>query len=237
MARKQKISKSNYFILGGPFAMSKYSNYFGDLRDKKLIDFMVQELINKISKRPETKKHLWHTHFKNTPTSENLKTLLIHEKQTKINHGTFILYELFAIEFYNIINKIKSGADINKIFEDEWLDVIYNFYADELANKSNSLEWLFDPDSIEVSDTFKNEVPKLIEGYLYYLNHITEDGSERKLCEYIENSVIKITLNVRQEIYNYNLYFDKMGNHINTILDNQFRISYLNCCAEPYLNT
>ena len=164
------------------------------------------------------------------------KNILKNEKKIKIKHGEFILNQLFAGVFHQVIAEIKSGTDINEIFENEWFKELYKFYSNELEQQINPFIMIFDPESIKVSKSFKNDVPLLIKGYRYYLDHIIGNLSERKLCHYIEQSIINKVLNVRQEFYNYNFYFKEMELKIGTPIDKQFKIDYLTCCSAPFLN-
>ena len=239
MARPLTVNKSNYFIFGGQYALANdefiNNTFLGDERVKKLTSFVIQKIADKISKTQDLKKYLWFLSFKSKPDIEKLKDIVNTKKISKINKGERLLTQLSSLVFWNAICEIKEGKDVQDLFKHKWFEVLYKFYEKEMLDYQEKYTELLNPEWLDISDGFKKDVSLLIKGYEYYIQHKDGEKSERQLCEHIEAVEINKVLNVRQYFHQYDRFFEEMGSAVDTTIDNEFKITYLKLCADPYL--
>ena len=239
MARPLTVNKSNYFIFGGQYATANdeiiNNTFLDDERVKKLNSFVIQKITDKISKTKELKKYLWFLSFKSKPDIENLKDIMNTKKTSKINKGEILLTQLSSHVFWHAIHEIKEGKDVQDIFKHKWFEVLYKFCEKEMPDYIEKYTEFLNPDWIDISDGFIEDVSLLIKGYEYYIQHKDGEKSERQLCEHIDAVVINKVLNVRQDYQVYERFFDEMGSAIGAPIDNKFKLAYLKSCYDPYL--
>ena len=250
MARPVTVNKSNYFIFGGQYVIAddefikntflpeeRFKNILSldDERHKKLMLFVFTKILDKVITSKDSKKHLWFTSFKSNPDFENLKNILHTKKISKINKGEIFLAQLSSHVFWHAIHEIKEGKDVQNIFKNKWFEVLFEFYDKEMPNYREKHTEILNPEWLNISDGFIEDVSLLIIGYEYYLQHKDGEKSERKLCEHIEDVVINKVLNVRQDYQGYERFFDEMGSAIGQTIDNKFKLAYLKSCYDPYL--
>ena len=239
MTRSFTVNKSNYFIFGGQYALANdeliNNTFLGDERVKKLMSFVIQKIADKISKTQDLKKYLWFLSFKSNPDIENLKDVLNTKKTSKINKGEIFLAQLSSHVFWNAIHAIKEGKDVQNLFKNKWFEVLFEFYDKEMPNYREKHTEFLNPEWLNISDGFIEDVSLLIKGYEHYIQHKDGEKSERQLCEHIEDVVINKVLNVRQDYQVYERFFDEMGSAIGQTIDNKFKLAYLKSCYDPYL--
>jgi len=239
LTRPLTINKSNYFIFGGLYALTNdeiiNNILLDDERVEKLNSFVVQKIVDKISNSQDLKKYLWFLSFKSKPDIENLKEIINTKKTSKINKGEILLAQLSSQVFWDAIQDIKQGKDVQDLFKNKWFEVLFEFYDKEMPNYREKYTELLNPDWLDISDGFIEDVSLLIKGYEYYIQHKDGKKSERKLCEHIEEVVINKVLNVRQDYHVYEGFFDEMGSAIGSPIDNKFKLFYLKSCYDPYL--
>ena len=239
MARPLTVNKSNYFIFGGQYATANdefiNNTFLGDEKVKKFRFFVIQKITDKISKTQDLKKYFWFLSFKSKPNIENLKNIINTKKTSKINKGEILLAQLSSQVFWEAIHEIKEGKDVQDIFKHKWFEVLYKFYEKEMPDYIEKNTEFLNPEWLDISDGFTEDVSLLIKGYEYYIQHKDGEKSERQLCEHIEAVEINKVLNVRQYFHQYDRFFEEMGSAVDTTIDNEFKITYLKLCADPYL--
>ena len=239
MARRLTVNKSNYFIFGGQYATANdeiiNNTFLGDEKVKKFRFFVIQKITDKISKTQDLKKYFWFLSFKSKPNIENLKNIINTKKTSKINKGEILLAQLSSHVFWHAIHEIKEGKDVQNLFKNKWFEVLFEFYDKEMPNYREKHTEVLNPEWLNISDGFIEDVSLLIKGYEYYIQHKDGEKSERQLCEHIEDVVINKVLNVRQDYQVYERFFDEMGSAIGQTIDNKFKLAYLKSCYDPYL--
>jgi len=119
MARKLSISKSNYFKLGGLFALiekeSEWKTTYGEDGYQKLFEFIGTNSFALVQRSPDYKKQVWFDRFKQDPNVEGLQKVLSSEKKTEIGKGERTLFEMSANVFYELLNDIQEGEDLNSL--------------------------------------------------------------------------------------------------------------------------
>ena len=239
MARPLTVNKSNYFIFAFQYALANdefiKNTFLDDEGFKKLMSFFVQKITGKISASQGFKQHLWFSSFKRNPDFEHLKDILNTKKTSKINKGEFFLTKFSSQAFWEAICEIKAGNDIQYLFKNKWFEVLFEFYDKEMPNYGEKYTEIFNPEWLNISDGFIEDVSLLIKGYEHYIQHKDGEKSERQLCEHIEDVVINKVLNVRQDYQVYERFFDEMGSAIGQTIDNKFKLAYLKSCYDPYL--
>jgi len=238
MAAPITINKSNYYVTGGMYALGndkKLKKMLGKDGFQQLFDFVTRELITYLKKWPHYKQNKWLMRFSNKPTKKSLIKVLKYEKDFKVEKGKYFITELSAIAFFDILYRIETGEEFSKIMsENEWMNVLYKFYKKEMSDEAEKIQFTFDPTWLKVGKEFC-DVPILIKGYEYFLNHENE-MSNSKLYFYIEDEVIEKILNVSTEYKKYKKFFNKMEISLDTTLTNKFKITYLKLCSEPLLS-
>jgi hypothetical protein len=239
MARKLSVTKSNYYIVGGQFASYKMimeDKVFSDDKSvEKFAAFVFSKIFTILSKSEDLKKHRWFSLFKSNPNVNKLFEIFNTQKTQKNNRGEVLLTKISSQIFWNAIHEIKNGKMVEEVFKNKWFNVLYEFYEKEMPNYLEKYEEVLNPEWLKISNGFKEEVSLLLKGYDYYLINHENGMSERKLCEYIEDKVIKRILNVRQDYQVYERFFDEMGSAIGAPIDNKFKLAYLKSCYDPYL--
>ena len=239
MAAPISISKSNYYITGGMYALGNeklLKKLLGKDGYQKLFEFLVGKIYKVIKKTSGLKKNKWFNNFQENPTNENLKKILKSENLTKIKKGESVLNEISAKVFFEVISEIDSGRELSDILnENKWVKVLYDFYRDEMPDYLDSYLWTFKPTWLKAKKDFIGEYPFLIKGYEYYLED-KEKMSQRELCEHIEDVVINKVLNVRIDYQKYDIFFKQMEYSLKMNLENEFKITYLKLCSEPLLS-
>ena len=239
MARKLTVTKSNYYIVGGQFASFKIimedKVSSDDKSEEKFASFVFSKIFTILSKSEDLKKHIWFSHFKSNPDVNNLFKIFNTQKTQKKNRGEVLLTEISSQIFWNAIHEIKNGKKVEEVFKNKWFNVLYEFYEKEMPNYLEKYEQVLDPEWLKISDGFKEEVSLLLKGYDYYLINHENGMSERKLCEYIEDKVIKSILNVRIDYQLYERFFSEMCSAIGTPINNNFKLTYLRSCYNAFL--
>ena len=239
MARKLTVTKSNYYIVGGQFASYKIimedKVFSDDKSEEKFASFVFSKIFTILSKSEDLKKHIWFSHFKSNPDVNNLFKIFNTQKTQKKNRGEVLLTEISSQIFWNAIHEIKNGKKVEEVFKNKWFNVLYEFYEKEMPNYLEKYEQVLDPEWLKISDGFKEEVSLLLKGYDYYLINHENGMSERKLCEYIEDKVIKSILNVRIDYQLYERFFSEMCSAIGTPINNNFKLTYLRSCYNAFL--
>ena len=239
MARKLTVTKSNYYIVGGQFASYKIimedKVFSDDKSEEKFATFVFSKIFTILSKSEDLKKHIWFSHFKSNPDVNNLFKIFNTQKTQKKNRGEVLLTEISSQIFWNAIHEIKNGKKVEEVFKNKWFNVLYEFYEKEMPNYFEKYEQVLDPEWLKISDGFKEEVSLLLKGYDYYLINHENGMSERKLCEYIEDKVIKRILNVRIDYQLYERFFSEMCSAIGTPINNNFKLTYLRSCYNAFL--
>ncbi len=239
MARKLTVTKSNYYIVGGQFASFKIimedKVSSDDKSEEKFASFVFSKIFTILSKSEDVKKHIWFSHFKSNPDVNNLFKIFNTQKTQKKNRGEVLLTEISSQIFWNAIHEIKNGKKVEEVFKNKWFNVLYEFYEKEMPNYLDKYEQVLDPEWLKISDGFKEEVSLLLKGYDYYLINHENGMSERKLCEYIEDKVIKSILNVRIDYQLYERFFSEMCSAIGTPINNNFKLTYLRSCYNAFL--
>jgi len=239
MARQLTVNKSNYFITGGMYALGNGEDIIvkmlGKKGIKKLFSFLGGKIYGSVIRSSDFKKNKWFTRFQDNPSQDNLKNILNSKHLTKVEKGEYTINQLSAQVFFEVLSKIESGQSLDDIMkENRWVKVLYEFYGLEMPDYMAKYLWTFNPSWLEVSDGFADDIILLIEGYEYYLLHRGK-RSDRQLCGHIEEKVIKKVLNVRQDFHQYERFFEEMGSAVDITIDNEFKITYLKLCADPYL--
>lgn len=239
MARKLTVTKSNYYIVGGQFASYKIimedKVSSDDKSEEKFATFVFSKIFTILSKSEDLKRHIWFSHFKSNPDVNNLFKIFNTQKTQKKNRGEVLLTEISSQIFWNAIHEIKNGKKVEEVFKNKWFNVLYEFYEKEMPNYLEKYEQVLDPEWLKISDGFKEEVSLLLKGYDYYLINHENGMSERKLCEYIEDKVIKSILNVRIDYQLYERFFSEMCSAIGTPINNNFKLTYLRSCYNAFL--
>ena len=213
MARQLTVNKSNFYITGGMYALGNGEDIIvkmlGNKGIKELFSFLAGKIHGSVKRSSDYKKNKWFTGFQDNPSQDNLKKILHSKRLTKVEKGEYTINQLSAQVFFEVLSKIESGQNLDDIMkENRWVKVLYEFYG--------------------------LDVILLIQGYEYYLLHRGK-RSDRQLCEHIETEVIKKVLNVRQDFHQYERFFEEMGSAVDTTIDNDFKITYLKLCSDPYL--
>ena len=227
--------RGNGSLPGARVHLHHENSMVGDERVEKLWFFAVQKIVDKISKTQDLENYLWFISFKSKPDIEKLKDIVNTKKISKINKGEILLAQLSSHVFWHAIHEIKEGKDVQDIFMHTWFEVLYKFYEKEMLDYQEKYTELLNPEWLDISDGFKKDVSLLIKGYEYYIQHKDGEKSERQLCEHIEAVEINRVLNVRQYFHQYDRFFEEMGSAVDTTIDNEFKITYLKLCADPYL--
>ena len=239
MARKLSISKSNYFKIGGLFVLpekeSEWKTTYGEDGYQKLFEFIGTNSIALVQRSPDYKKQRWFDRFKQEPNVEALQKVLTSEEKTKIGKGERTLFEMSANVFYELLNDIHEGEDLNSLLSKRpWVEILLKFYGENLYDSNDKYIRSVDPTWYEPTKFFIEDVPELIRGYEEFLKFSkSKKSSERELCDKIESKLD--VSNVRDDFRKYNDYFKWMEESVEKTLSPEFRISYLKACADPYL--
>lgn len=238
MARKLSISKSNYFKIGGLFALatkeSDWKTTYGEDGYQKLFEFIGTNSFALVQRSPDYKKQRWFDRFKQEPNAEALQKVLTSEKKTEIGKGERTSLEMSANVFYEILNDIHEGEDLNSLLSKRpWIEVLLKFYGENFYDSYDKYIRSVDPTWYEPTREFISEVSLLIEGYGTYLDEIKENP-KRKVCENIEKE-LKVS-NIRQDYDTYDKYFSELEDYVNIKYNKNFRISYLEACAKAWVN-
>jgi len=239
MARKLSVTKSNYYIVGGQFASYKMimeDKVFSDHKsEEKFAAFVFSKIFTILSKSEDLKKHRWFSLFKSNPNVNKLFEIFNTQKTQKNNRGEVLLTKISSQIFWNAIHEIKNGKMVEEVFKNKWFNVLYEFYEKEMPNYLEKYEEVLNPEWLKISNGFKEEVSLLLKGYDYYLINHENGMSERKLCEYIEDKVIKRIVNVRIDYQLYERFFSEMGSAMGTPINNNFKLTYLRSCYNTFL--
>ena len=237
MARKLSISKSNYFKIGGLFALtekeSEWKTTYGEDGYQKLFEFIATNSFVLARRTPDYKKQFWFDRFKQDPNVEGLQKVLSSIKKTEIGKGERTLFELSANVFYELLKDIQEGEDLNSLLSKRpWVEILFKFYGENLYDSYDKYIRSVDPTWYEPTKEFISEVLLRIEGYGTYLDEIKEK-TKRKACKNIEKE-LKVS-NVRQDYDAYDNYFTDLENYVNIKYNKDFRVNYLKACAKPWI--
>jgi len=239
MARKLSISKDNYFKLGGLFPSVgkdvEWIKSYGKDGYQKMWEFIGFECYLLVKGTPDFRKEEWFDKFKDNPRKENLLNVIQDEKKTKVGKGLFIINELSAHVFYQLLQDIYNGKDLKDLIDESpWTGTLIQFYGNHRYDLYEKFIKTVDPTWFKPTKPFIEDVSGLIRGYEEFLKlSKRKKYSERELCNKIESKLD--VSNVRDDFRKYNDYFKYMEEYVGQTLSPKFRISYLKACADPYL--
>ncbi|MEK0336361.1 MAG: hypothetical protein QQN41_02880 [Nitrosopumilus sp.] len=239
MSRPISINKSNYFILSGNCTDDEYrekivNEYSKDVY-KQMVDFTLKRFSSFI--KYQSGKAIGEL---NQIVEENKDEKALTRYLQKDNGKSFpknYLKLLELITYYCsfsknvIINDSDRLEEIGLHSDRDTIEFVLNYFENNIKDKILS-NWLnaVSTRSFEVSESFYEEVPKLIIGYSMYLKLLSKENKTKSaICDEIETKYLNNkTSNIRQEFDRYDTYFSDMENYINCQIKDETKVFLLN---------